>query len=54
MCRRFVSRSLVILSENTYDTYRQRYQKCIRMLNSLERLFEKQPPISEHRWPDTI
>lgn len=36
----------------TYETYRERYQECIRMLNGLERSLEKNLPERERRWPE--
>ncbi|HNR94322.1 MAG TPA: four helix bundle protein [Kiritimatiellia bacterium] len=39
-------------SRETYETYRSKYQECIRMLNGLERTLEKQLPQSDRRWPD--
>ncbi|MGD9873229.1 MAG: four helix bundle protein [Kiritimatiellia bacterium] len=41
-------------SQETYETYRNRYQECIRMLNGLERTLEKQLPPSDRRWPDSV
>ena len=35
----------------TYESYRLRYQECIRMLNGMERTLEKQLPETAHRWP---
>ncbi len=35
----------------TYESYRLRYQECIRMLNGMERTLEKQLPESARRWP---
>ena len=34
-----------------YETYRERYQECIRMLNGMERTLEKQLPETDRRWP---
>ena len=34
-----------------YESYRLRYQECIRMLNGMERTLEKQLPESARRWP---
>jgi four helix bundle protein len=38
-------------TQPTYETYRSRYQECIRMLNGMERTLEKQLPESDRRWP---
>lgn len=35
----------------TYESYRLRYQECIRMLNGMERTLEKQLPETARRWP---
>ena len=33
------------------ESFRDRYEECVRMLNGLERNLEKQLPASERRWP---
>ena len=35
----------------TYESYRLRYQECIRMLNGMERTLEKHLPEAARRWP---
>lgn len=35
----------------TYESYRLRYQECIRMLNGMERTLEQQLPETARRWP---
>ena len=35
----------------THESFRLRYQECIRMLNGMERTLEKQLPESARRWP---
>jgi four helix bundle protein len=35
----------------TYESYRLRYQECIRMLNGMERTLGKQLPEAARRWP---
>ena len=35
----------------TYESYRLRYQECIRMLNGMEQTLEMQLPESARRWP---
>jgi four helix bundle protein len=37
---------------NQYDSFRSRYLECIRMLNGMERTFERQLDQSLRRWPD--
>ena len=39
-------------TEETYETFRERYQECIRMLNGMERTLEKQLPERYRRWPE--
>ena len=39
------------LSQQMYDTFRNRYRECIRMLNGMERTFERQLDDSSRRWP---
>ncbi len=38
-------------SLEAYESFRLRYQECIRMLNGMERTLEKQLPESARRWP---
>jgi four helix bundle protein len=40
------------IDDQTYESYRERYQECIRMLNGLEKTLEKQLPPKERRWPN--
>lgn len=45
------------LSRERFQTYRKRYQECIRMLNGLEKTLEKKLPPKDRRWhtaEDTI
>jgi len=37
--------------QTVYESYRERYEECVRMLNGLERTLERQLPVSERRWP---
>ena len=39
------------INREQYETLRDRYEECIRMLNGLERTLEKHLPESERRWP---
>ncbi len=41
------------LSEQVYDTFRNRYRECIRMLNGMERTFERQLDEPTRRWPSS-
>ena len=38
-------------TEETYLSYRERYEECVRMLNGLERRLEKLLPEEDRRWP---
>jgi four helix bundle protein len=37
-------------SESTFQSYRQRYKECIRMLNGLEKTLERKLPAHDRRW----
>jgi len=39
-------------SKQTYETSRERYKECIRMLNGMERTLEKNLPECDRRWPE--
>jgi four helix bundle protein len=39
-------------TKETYETFRERYQECIRMLNGMERTLEKHLPERDRRWPE--
>ena len=39
------------VTSEAYESYRERYQECVRMLNGLERALERQLPPVERRWP---
>jgi len=47
----FVAQMKGYVSAPVYQSYRDRYQECVRMLNGLERSLERQLPASERRWP---
>jgi four helix bundle protein len=36
-----------------YETYRERYHECVRMLNGMERTLEKKLPLRDRKWPDS-
>jgi len=38
------------ITENTYQSFRERYKECIRMLNGLEKKLERNLPERERRW----
>ena len=38
------------LSQRTFQSYRERYSECIRMLNGLEKTLEKKLPPGDRRW----
>lgn len=38
-------------TSSTYEAYRARYKECIRMLNGIERVLERQLPEPDRRWP---
>jgi four helix bundle protein len=37
-------------TQTCYESFKSRYQECIRMLNGMERTLEKQLPESDRRW----
>ena len=48
----YVAEMKQYVDEATYQSFRDRYKRCIRMLNGLERALEKRLPARERRWPD--
>jgi hypothetical protein len=38
------------ITENTYQSFRERYKECIRMLKGLEKKPERNLPERERRW----
>jgi four helix bundle protein len=38
------------LPVNVFQSYRERYQECVRMLNGLEKALGKGLPVSDRRW----
>jgi four helix bundle protein len=41
-------------TRETFDSYQERYQECIRMLNGMEHALERQLPEHERRWPLSV
>jgi len=39
------------ITKDIFDSYRSRYQECVRMLNGLERTLERQLDNQNHRFP---
>ena len=39
------------ITEEQYQTYRERYLECVRMLNGMERTLDKQLDEKSQRWP---
>jgi four helix bundle protein len=46
----FMAKLKKYITEQTYLKYRSRYKECIRMLNGLEKTFERKIPEREGRW----
>ncbi len=40
------------ITAQTFESYRERYFECVRMLNGLERALERQLSTDSHLWPD--
>ena len=40
------------ITQETYQSFRDRYKECIRMLNGLEKKLESKLPERERRWPE--
>jgi len=38
-------------TRETFESYRERYSECVRMLNGLERTLEQRLPSHERKWP---
>lgn len=47
----FIARLKGYVSDADYESYRERYEECVRMLNGLERKVGLELPESERRWP---
>ena len=50
----YVAKLKQYISDQTYESYRVRYQECIRMLNGMEKTLERQLSPNERRWPEHI
>ncbi len=48
----FIGQLKGYLASPVYDSFRARYDECIRMLNGLERSLEKHLPPGDRRFPD--
>ncbi len=47
----FVAKLKGLLADDQYETFRDRYQECVRMLNGMEKTLERQLPAGNQRWP---
>jgi four helix bundle protein len=47
----YIARMKGYVKQPVFEAFRERYEECIRMLNGLERTYEKKLPASERRWP---
>lgn len=48
----YIARMKGYITQEIYAQLRDRYEECVRMLNGLERAFERQLPETNHHWPD--
>ena len=48
----FIAQLKGYLGGDAYESYRDRYIECVRMLNGLERSLERQLPAEQRRWPE--
>lgn len=46
----FIAKKKRYVSDDIYQAYRERYKRCIRMLNGLERTLERHLPANDRRW----
>jgi four helix bundle protein len=46
----FMARMKGYIKDDAYDSYRERYRECIRMLNGLEKSLERHLPEKDRRW----
>jgi len=46
----FMAKLKGYITEETFRDYRDRYKECIRMLNGLEKTFERKVPERDRRW----
>jgi four helix bundle protein len=49
----YVAQRKKYITEEVYQHYKERYQRCVRMLNGLERTLERQLPEESRRFPAT-
>ncbi|MGH7176680.1 MAG: four helix bundle protein [Tepidisphaeraceae bacterium] len=50
----FIARLRGYVDEPMYESFRERYHECVRMLNGMERTLERQLPTEDHRFPDPV
>jgi four helix bundle protein len=48
----FVAQMKGYITEEVFNTYRERYLECVRMINGLEKTLERQLGPCDRRWPD--
>ena len=49
----FIAQMKGYIRQDVYDTFRNRYTECVRMLNGLERTLERQLPPEHRHWPES-
>jgi four helix bundle protein len=49
----FVAKMKRLIEGTHYESFRERYHACVRMLNGIERSLERSLPKEQHRWPAT-
>jgi four helix bundle protein len=47
----YVAKLKKYIAENVYESYRERYLECVRMLNGMERTLERQLKEPFRKWP---
>lgn len=50
----YVAQLKCYITQEAYAQYRSRYKECTRMLNGLERAYERHLPERERRWPTDL
>ena len=48
----YVAKLKGYVRDDVYESFRDRYVECVRMLNGLERTLERQLPPEQRHWPD--
>lgn len=48
----FMAKLKSYIDDKTYQAFRKRYKKCVRMLNGLEKSLERHISRTDRRWPD--